>query len=446
MQNKSSRPRVVVVGGGFGGLHAARALRRAPVDVTLIDRQNYHLFQPLLYQVATGVLSPANIAAPLRSIVRRQKNVTVLLGEVTDFDLENRRVLLGDDAIPYDYLIVAAGATHSHFGHDDWEPLAPGLKSIEDAIDIRARVLSAFEEAERADNHQQQRELLTFVIVGGGPTGVELAGALSELSRHTLKNDFRRIQPDAAKILLIDAEPRLLSMFPEKLSAQALTHLEDLGAQVQLGTKVTDITPSSVTVQHSEGQETIPVATVLWAAGVKASPLGKKLAAAAGCETDRAGRVSVQADVTLSGRPEVFVLGDMAHAKDEHDKPLPGVAPVAIQQGKYVAGVIRNRLAGKATKPFRYHDHGSMATIGRSAAVVDMGKFQFGGLFAWLIWLFLHLVLLVTFQNRLLVLMQWMSSYVTHGRAARLITGQRSAGHAPSAAAEAPETAGRGSE
>lgn len=427
MPPSEPRPQVVVVGGGFGGLHAVKALRRAAVDVTLVDRSNYHLFQPLLYQVATGALSPANIASPLRSILQNQKNATVLQGEAVDFDLAARRVLLADGALDYDFLIVAAGATHSYFGHDEWEGAAPGLKTLEHATDIRARVLSAFERAERTSDVQEQRRLLTFVIVGGGPTGVELAGALSELSRHTLRYEFRRVQPESAQIILVDASPRVLSTYPESLSAKAQAYLEKLGVTVRLHTLVTDVTPDAVTVNQGDQQEVIAAETCLWAAGVKASPLARRLAEAAGCATDHPGRVPVGDDLSLAGHPSAFVIGDMARCVAANETPLPGVAPVAIQQGKYVAKLIRKRLAGKAMKPFRYRDRGSMATIGRAAAVVDVGRLKFAGFFAWLCWLFLHLMMLVTFQNRVLVFTQWMWSYVTHGRAARLITGRGTA-------------------
>lgn len=425
MAEHKNRPRVVIVGGGFGGLHAAQALRRAEVDVTLVDRSNYHLFQPLLYQVATGALSPANIASPLRSILRRQRNTVVLQAEATGFDLPGQRLLLADGELPYDYLVVAAGATHSHFGHDEWEPLAPGLKTIDHATEIRARVLSAFERAERATDPDEQQRLLSFVIVGGGPTGVELAGALSELSRHTLRHEFRRVSPESARIHLVDAAPCVLSNYPQDLSDKARGFLERLDVTVHPHTLVTGITPHGVTLKRDDTETDLPAATVLWAAGVKASPLAKKLADAAGGETDRAGRISVNNDLSLPDFDNVLVIGDMARVLDDNDAPLPGVAPVAIQQGKYVARAIRNRIAGAVTKPFRYRDRGSMATVGRSAAVVDLGRFKFAGFFAWQCWLFLHLMLLVSFQNRILVLVQWMWSYVTHGRAARLITGRR---------------------
>jgi NADH dehydrogenase len=417
------RHRVVIVGGGFGGLHTVQALRRAPLDITLVDRTNYHLFQPLLYQVATGSLSPANIASPLRSVLSRQQNLTVLQARVVGFDLDAHRVLLDEaDSLPFDSLVVAAGATHSYFGRDEWAPLAPGLKTIEDATRLRADILSAFERAERTNDPVERERLLTFVVVGGGPTGVELAGALSELSRHALKHDFRRIESWQAKIHLIDAGDRVLSNFDESLSASALESLNRLGVCVRTGQRVTAITPTEVTVDTDGPSESIATETVLWAAGVQASPLAKLLAEAAGATADRAGRVAVTPTLHLAGRPNVFAIGDMASCAGDDGKPLPGVAPVAIQQGQHVARTITGRLNGKADRPFKYRDYGSMATIGRSAAVAELGGFRFKGYFAWLIWLFIHLMQLVSFQNRLLVLMQWAWNYTTRTRSARLIT------------------------
>lgn len=428
--------RVVIVGGGFGGLQAAQSLKRANVDVTLVDRHNHHLFQPLLYQVATGGLSPANIAAPLRSILRRQANTTVLQAEVVDFDLANQQVQLADGELPFDSLIVAAGATHSYFGNDHWDQVAPGLKTIENATDIRARVLSAFERAERTEDPAERERLLTFVIVGGGPTGVELAGALSELSRHTLKHDFRRIHSGDAHILLVDAGEHVLSAYPEELSVKAERFLERLDITHLPGHMVTAISPTCVTVKQNEQQRDIATETVLWAAGVQASPLAQKLADATGVEIDRAGRIPIQADLSLPGHPSVMVIGDMAHLEDRSGNPLPGVAPVAVQQGEYAAQRILDRLNNcDEGHPFKYRDYGSMATVGRSLAVADLGKLHFAGFFAWLMWLFIHLMLLVTFQNRVLVLCQWVWSYITHGRSARLITTP-----APEAMQPEPET------
>jgi NADH dehydrogenase len=428
---KISTPhRVVIVGGGFGGLHAARALAKSDVAVTLLDRSNYHLFQPLLYQVATGALSPANIAAPLRAILRRQANVTVMQADVVGFQLDRAQVLLRDDAVydkalEFDSLIVAAGATHSYFGHDQWAARAPGLKSIEDATEIRARVLRAFERAEQTDDLDECQRLLTFVIIGAGPTGVELAGALAELSRHALRYDFRRIQPEQAKILLVDASPRVLGMYPEELSDKAEASLARLGVTVITGRAVQEISRQGVILEHQGQQTTIQAETVLWAAGVKASPLAQLLAAAAAAQTDRQGKIVVQSDFSLPGFPHVFAIGDMAHAKDDQGKPLPGVAPVAIQQGRYVADLIASRLRGTSIKPFRYRDYGSMATIGRSMAVAKIGRWKFAGVFAWLTWLFVHLMQLVSFENRVLVLLQWMWNYFTRNRSARLITGKQ---------------------
>jgi NADH dehydrogenase len=422
---------VVIVGGGFGGLYAATALRKAPVRVTLLDRRNFHLFQPLLYQVATGSLSPANIAAPLRSVLRRQRNARVLLAEVSGFDLAGRRVLLsGGDAIRYDSLIVAAGARHHYFGHPEWEKYAPGLKTLEDATAMRRRILLAFEQAERAPDPDARRGLLTFVVVGGGPTGVELAGAVGDLARATLRFDFRDINPATARVLLLEAADRILTTYPPKLSARAARSLEKLGVAVRTGTVVTDVRPGSVTVKTGSQVEEIRAHTVLWGAGVEASPLAKMLADATGAALDRAGRIVVQPDLSLPGRPEVFVLGDMANYPHQTGQPLPGVAPVAMQQGSYVAELIERRLAGAGARseeqrrPFRYRDRGSMATIGPSAAVADLGWVRFGGFLAWAAWLLIHLIYLIQFQNRVLVLFQWAWNYFTRGRSARLITGE----------------------
>jgi NADH dehydrogenase len=418
------RHHVVIIGGGFAGLQAALALRKAPVQITLVDRRNFHLFQPLLYQVAMGGLSPANIATPLRALFKNQKNAEVFLAEAVDFDLAGKRVLLSDGELTYDTLIVAAGTRDHYFGHDDWEKLAPGLKSIEDATEIRRRVLLAFEAAERATDPEKRQALLTFVIIGGGPTGVELSGALGELAHHTLRNNFRHIRPSDARIILVEGMDRVLPPYPPKLSVRAAASLAELGVTVRTGTVVTDLKAEAVTVRTGDQTETILSHTVLWAAGVRASPLGPALAKAANVVPDRAGRVPVQPDLTVAGHPQVFVLGDLASCPDQTGKPLPGVAPVAMQQGRYVADLIRRRLAGKDRSPFRYHDKGKLATIGRSAAVADLGFVQLSGFFAWLIWLFVHLLYLVGFQNRLLVLMQWAWNYITRNRSARLVTGE----------------------
>jgi NADH:ubiquinone reductase (H+-translocating) len=416
--------RVVIVGGGFGGLYTAQALRKAPVQVTLLDRRNFHLFQPLLYQVATGALSPANIAGPLRSILRRQKNCQVLLGEVVGFDLDARRVHLKDGAsVPYDSLIVASGSRHHYFGHPEWEKTAPGLKTIEDATTIRARVLRAFEAAERSTSPEKQRGLLTFVVVGGGPTGVELAGALADVAFYSLRHDFRLIDPRNARVLLLEAGDRILSTFPPELSAKAVQALHKLGVSVRTGAAVTDVQPEQVTIQSGDRSETIPTHTILWAAGVQASRLGRALAEASGASTDRNGRVLVQPDLSLPGRPEVFVIGDLANYSHQGGKPLPGLAPVAMQEGRYVADLIARRLRGRPPVPFHYKDRGNLATIGRSKAVADLGWVWFSGWLAWVTWLFVHLMYIVEFENRLLVLIQWAWNYVTRNRSARLITG-----------------------
>jgi NADH dehydrogenase len=393
------------------------------VHVTLIDRRNFHLFQPLLYQVATGGLSPANIAAPLRWILRRQRNCEVVLAEVVGFDLETRRVLSSGDGVPFDSLIVAAGSRHSYFGHPEWGPLAPGLKTIEDATDIRRRVFSAFERAEQEHDPAVRRAWLNFAIVGGGPTGVELAGALAEIARHSLERDFRHINPADAHITLVEAGPRVLGAYPEDLSEKALASLNRLGVTVRDGTLVTDITPLDVELKSAMGVERWPTRTVLWAAGVQASPLARALSSAAGCVADRAGRLVVERDCSLPGFPHVFVIGDMASCPDEDGKPLPGVAPVAIQQGKFVAKLIKARLAGKPLPQFRYRDLGSLATIGRSAAVAQFGRLKVSGFIAWIMWLFIHLMKIVNFRNRVLVFMQWAWSYFSYDRSARLITG-----------------------
>jgi NADH dehydrogenase len=417
-----SHHHVVIVGGGFAGLYAAQSLRRAPVRVTLIDRRNFHLFQPLLYQVATGGLSPADIASPLRSVLRRQHNVCVLQGEVTGFDAAGHRVLLGDASVEYDTLIVAAGASHHYFGHADWEPLAPGLKSIEDATEIRRRVFDAFERAEREPDAVRRQEWMTFAVVGGGPTGVELAGAMGELAHHTLPRDFRHIDTRQAEVHLLEGTERILAAYDERLSRAAAKSLERLGVQVHTGSVVTEIQPDGVTIRQEQQSATIAARTVVWAAGVQGSPLGAALARAIGAELDRQGRVLVGPDLSIPGHPEIFVLGDLAHARQPAGRPLPGVAPVAMQQGAYTARLIARRLRGQATPPFRYRDRGSMAVIGRSAAVAQIGRLRLHSFPAWLVWLLVHLIYLVEFENRLLVLMQWGWIYVTKNRSARLIT------------------------
>jgi NADH:ubiquinone reductase (H+-translocating) len=420
----ATRQRVVILGGGFGGLSAAQKLKRAPVDVTLIDRCNYHLFQPLLYQVATGSLSPANITGPLRQVLKHDKNTTVLLGEAVDIDPANHKAILSDGAIGYDTLIVATGSSHQYFGHHEWEQFAPGLKTIEDATDMRSRILLAFEAAERETDPEKLKQWMTFVIVGAGPTGAELAGALGEIANDTLKHDFRRINPTEAQIILVEGTDRVLPTYPPKLSEAARKMLERLNVTVRTGAMVTDVKARSVTIKCGDHTEIIPTRTILWAAGVLASPLGLALAKRLGAETDRAGRVIVDPDMTIPGHPEIFVIGDLSSFTHQTGKPLPGVAQPAIQQGSYVAKVIERRLRGEKTPPFRYFDKGNLATIGRGAAVADLNFITLAGLPAWLVWIFIHLMYIVQFQNRLLVFMQWMWLYITFDRAARLITGK----------------------
>ncbi len=422
----NEKHRVVIVGGGFGGLYCAQSLRRAPVQVTLVDRRNFHLFQPLLYQVANGGLSPANIAAPLRAVLHRYANVEVQMAEVCGFDLAGRRVLLKDDSLAYDSLVVATGSETSYFSHDEWEPAAPGLKTIEEATDIRQRVLSAFEMAERRHDSNEIRRQLTFVVVGGGPTGVEMAGAVAETARHTLRGQFRRIDPASAQVFLVEGGDRVLSAFPANLSARAQVQLEQLGVVVRLNAMVTDVRSDGVTLQCGDETENIAAATLIWAAGVRASPLGKVLAEAAGIQPDRQGRVPVGPDLSLPGHAGVFVIGDLARVCPAPDAaPLPGLAPVAMQEGHYVAKLIDCRLSCGALPPFRYRDRGTMATIGRARAVAVVGPLRFSGLLAWLIWLFIHLMYIVEFQNRLLIFFQWAWNYFTWNRSARLITGDR---------------------
>jgi NADH dehydrogenase len=416
--------RVVILGGGFGGLSAALALKKAPVEVTLLDRCNYHLFQPLLYQVATGSLSPANIASPLRQILCRQKNTKVLLAEAVDVDASNRRVILSDGDVRYDTLVVATGSTHQYFGHDEWEKFAPGLKTVEDATAMRRRILLAFEAAERESDPAKLKAWMTFVIVGGGPTGAELAGALGEIAHDTLTHDFRDIDPSRTQIILVEGTDRALPTYPPKLSEAARKMLERLGVTVRTGAMVTDVKTDSVTIRDGDRMESIPTRTVLWAAGVLASPLGIILSKKAGAPVDKVGRVLVNPDLSIPGHPEIFVIGDLANFSHQLGKPLPGVAQPAIQQGRYVGKVIRARLRNKTLPAFHYFDKGNLATIGRGAAVADLNWLQISGLPAWLIWIFIHLLYIVQFQNRLLVLLQWAWLYLTFDRSARLITGE----------------------
>jgi NADH:quinone reductase (non-electrogenic) len=415
---------VVILGGGFGGLTAALKLKHAPVEVTLIDRCNYHLFQPLLYQVATGSLSPANVAGPLRQILHKQKNTKVLLGEAIGIDTTHREVILSDGKIPYDTLIVATGSSHQYFGHDEWEEFAPGLKNLNDATAMRGRILLAFEAAERETDPERLKAWMTFVIVGAGPTGAELAGALGEIAHDTLKHDFRDIDSTKSQIILVEGTDRPLPSYPPKLSAAAGKMLNDLGVTVRTGAMVIGIDAEGVTIKDGEQTEKIPTRTVLWAAGVLASPLGKILSENVGAPLDKASRVVVEPDMTVPGHPEIFVIGDLANFSHQTGQPLPGVAQPAIQQGDYVAKVILDRFRGRKPKPFHYFDKGNLATIGRFAAVADLNFLQLSGWPAWFIWIFIHLLYIIQFQNRLLVMTQWAWLYLTYDRSARLITGK----------------------
>jgi NADH dehydrogenase len=413
--NDKSMPRVVVVGAGFGGLTAARKLARLPVQVTVVDRKNHHTFQPLLYQVATAGLSPGEIAAPIRWILRAHSNIEVLLEEVREFNLKSSSVVTNEAVLPYDYLVIATGASHAYFGHPEWEPFAPGLKTIEDALEIRRRVLLAFELAERQALTGASDFPLNFVVVGAGPTGVELAGTLAEISRHALANEFRAINPARTRILLLEGGPRVLPAYSEDLSRKAEQQLKRLGVDVSTSHIVTRVEPGAVWV----GDNRMPASVILWAAGVAASPLGQKL----GVPLDRAGRVIVQPDLSIPDHPEVFVIGDLASLQDEHGKMLPGVAPVAIQQGKWVARTIARDLEHQPRRNFHYYDKGSLATIGRAAGVAQFPGFSLSGYFAWLAWLFVHIFFLIGYRNRLIVMIQWAWSYLTYERGARLITG-----------------------
>ena len=409
-------PHVVILGGGFAGLRCARALRGVPVRITLIDRSNHHLFQPLLYQVATASLSPSDIASPIRSILKRQTNLEVWMGEAVDVDVDRRVVLLRDGEIPYDYLVVATGVTHAYFGRDDWAPHAPGLKTVDDALEIRRRFLLAFETAEREADEAARRRLLTFVIVGAGPTGVELAGAMAEIARQVMPREFRSIDTTTARILLVEGADRVLPGYPPSLSAKARRQLERLGVEVRTGARVTEIEEGAVWI----GDERIEAGNVFWAAGVAASPLGARL----GAEVDRAGRVKVAPDLSVPGHPEVFVAGDLA-AVEQGGRPVPGVAPAAMQMGRHVARAIRADLEGRPRPVFRYFDKGSLATIGRAAAVAEIAGLKLSGLVAWLVWVFVHILYLIGFRNRLVVMVQWAWAYLMYQRGVRLITGDR---------------------
>ncbi|HYH09877.1 MAG TPA: NAD(P)/FAD-dependent oxidoreductase [Thermoanaerobaculia bacterium] len=410
-----SRPQIVIVGGGFAGLYTARGLKDVEADVTIVDRHNYHLFQPLLYQVAMAGLNPSDIAAPIRGILRRQKNVSVILAEVRAVDTAQKRVQFADGgSLPYDFLVLATGATHSYFGHTEWERVAPGLKTIDDALEIRRRVLLAFEAAERESDPAVQQALLTFVVIGAGPTGVELAGALSEIARQTLVRDFRHFHPESARVILLEGKERVLPPYPADLSEKARKQLVDLGVEVITNAVVTEVTERHVTF----GERTIETRTVLWGAGVQASPLAKTL----GVPLDRAGRVLVEPDLSIPGHKEVFVLGDLAAAKQRDGSFVPGVAPAAIQAGQHMARNLERAVAGQPTRPFVYKDKGSLATIGRAAAVADFGRVRFGGFMAWMAWLLIHIFFLIGFRNRFLVITQWAWAYLTYQRGARLIT------------------------
>lgn len=418
------RHRVVIVGGGFGGLYAAQNLKSADVDVTLIDRRNFHLFQPLLYQVATGGLSPAEIAAPLRYILKKQLNARVILAEVTDLEVASCAVVLSDGMrIPYDTLIVATGSTHSYFAHPEWAELAPGLKTIEDATEIRARILMAFERAELEQDEAERRANLTFVVVGGGPTGVELAGALGEISRDTLKHDFRNINPAESRIFLVEGSDRLLRTYAPELSVAAEHSLIKLGVQIRTHSTVTRLDRAGVTFEANGVDRRIETRTIIWAAGVQASPLGKMLATKTGVEIDRAGRVMVQPDLSIKDHPRIFVIGDLAAGKNPDGSIWPGVAPTAMQQGAYAAKCITARLRGETPKPFLYWNKGSLATIGRNKAVAQIGPVKFSGILAWLAWLFIHVFYIIVFDSRVVIVFQWAYDYLTFNRGARLITG-----------------------
>ncbi|MDZ7993822.1 MAG: NAD(P)/FAD-dependent oxidoreductase [Nostoc sp. EfeVER01] len=421
---KNAPHRVVIVGGGFGGLYTAKALKKANVNVTLIDKRNFHLFQPLLYQVATGTLSPADISAPLRSVFSKSKNTKVLLGEVNDIDPKAQQVILGDEVVPYDTLIVATGVNHSYFGKDNWKEFAPGLKTVEDAIEMRRQIFSAFEAAEKETDPEIRRALLTFVIVGGGPTGVELSGAIAELAYQTLTEDFRSINTSEARILLLQGGDRILPHISPELSKVAAESLQKLGVAVYTNTRVTNIEGNIVTFKQGDELTEITSKTILWAAGVQGSPMGKALAKSTGVECDRSGRVIVEPDLSIRGYNNIFVVGDLGNFSHQNGKPLPGVAPVAKQQGEYVAKLIKRRLKGETLPEFRYNDVGTLAMIGQNLAVVDLGLVKLKGFIAWLFWLVIHIYFLIEFDTKVVVAIQWGWNYITRNRRSRLITGR----------------------
>ncbi|MGB7293865.1 MAG: NAD(P)/FAD-dependent oxidoreductase [Thermodesulfobacteriota bacterium] len=419
-----SKQHVVIIGGGFGGLYAAKALGKTDARITLVDKRNFHLFQPLLYQIAVGGLSPGDIASPLRAVLSKFKNIEVIKAEVIDLDPEHGRITFRDGELNYDSVIVATGSTYNYFGHDEWTEIAPGIKTIENTLDIRHRIFLAFEAAEREDDIAQQKSWMRFVIVGAGPTGVELAGAIGELAHSTLRNDFRRIDTSESEIILLEGTDRILPTYPEELSIKAQESLERLGITVNKNAMVSGIRKSLVTFSKEGKEKTINAKTVLWAAGVKASSLGKVISERTGAKLDSTGRVMVEPDLSVPGFHNIFVIGDLANFSHQDGTPLPGVAPVAMQEGLYVAKLLENRLSGENIRPFRYKNKGSLAVIGRNAAVADLGRFRFSGFFAWLIWIFIHIQYLIEFDNKVLVLVQWAWNYFTRKRGARLITGE----------------------
>lgn len=427
MNQISQKHQVVIIGGGFAGLNTAKALKNAPVEVTLIDKRNFHLFQPLLYQVATGTLSPADISTPLRLVLRKHQNTQVILDEVIDINPDTQQVILNNHPpVAYDTLIVATGVSHHYFGNDHWKTYAPGLKTVEDAVNMRRQIFAAFEAAEKELSPEQQKAWLTFVIVGGGPTGVELAGAITEIANSSLKGDYRRIDPSEAKIILIEGLDRILPPYTPDLSAKAAETLSNRGVTVMTKAMVTDIQPDLVTVKVGEEIQQIPAKTILWAAGVKASKMGEIISQRTQAKLDRSGRVMVESDLSVSGYQNIFVIGDLANFSHQSDKPLPGVAPVAVQEGKYVAKLITKRLSGETLEPFAYSDAGSLAVIGQNAAVADFKFIRLSGFIAWFIWVWAHIYYLIEFDNKLIVMLEWSWNYFTKGRGARLITGEAS--------------------